>query len=565
MKVKNGQLQLKKVLMLTTLAAAIVGCDGASETDAKPDLDQVGPTAGSDLVVFKDATNPYWPMWDCCGGTTPTTETESNSYGLVSEFQIHAQASVLGFMRSKDQGPLDVSQIAAKGTLEFDLKMTASPGQTEWKVKLESNGGAQNGATGEEVELTLDAPVLNTWAHTKIKLADLENLGLDVASIDNILIYPAWGTGAGATYRVDNVEFVQDGNTDAPTPPASSQDIVLSLSAPVTDFGGAVTDQTAQNPTASVQAMSASSSVMKTTKSAEAEAWAGTSLGDIVVLPVTEQRSIITVSVYSPKVGAPVLLKLENALNDTQTVEVLTLTTKSNQWETLTFDFTKVKEGSQALNPAFTFDKKSIFFDFLVKETQDEVFYWDNVTFVEAQDSVDPVDPVDPGNGGTTTVVQGIDFENQTLTWEVFENADNPAMDFIDNPNVNGLNVSNTAAKIVARKAGQPWAGTVTRSVESFALNSSVSTVKMMVYKDKISPVVFKLATESQWGAEISVTNTKIGEWEELTFDFSQHPEFSYVPGPISEVVVFPDFDASATRTEDSVMLFDSITFGPSN
>ncbi|RBW65662.1 hypothetical protein DS893_08465, partial [Vibrionales bacterium C3R12] len=178
-----------------------------------------------------------------------------------------------------------------------------------------------------------------------------------------------------------------------------------------------------------------------------------------------------------------------------------------------------------------------------------------------------PVDPVDPpvepgspisGDGATTTIAEGINFEDKTLTWEVFENADNPALVFVDNPDTNGLNVSNTVAKITARADGAPWAGSVTKSVDSFSLDTTNYLIKVMVYKDKISPVALKLATVSQWGAEIHVTNTKVGEWEELTFDFSKHPEFDYVPEAISEVVIFPDFNE---RDADTVMYFDNVVF----
>lgn len=576
--------KLNKTLVMTALAIAISGCsddtvEGSSPTDpSTPDT----PTVGTDFVIFNDSVNVNWPAWDCCGGTTPTNPVETDSYGIVTEFSVHAQPTVLGFTRSSDAGPLDVSAMSVNGKLTFDFKMMSSPGQVNWSVKLESNGGVQNGATGEEVELAITQPVLNTWQHVSFDLVDLANQGLDLSSIDNVLIYPAWGAGEGAVYRVDNVKFVESDAPVVPTVPTPDLGDKLSLDLAMTDFGGTTTELNATNP--SVQAVSQQSlnqqivstkdTVVKTTKLAGAETWAGTTLGDTAVLSLTETRSKVSLWVYSPKAGVPVLFKVEDSNNQEHFVEALTQTKAVQKWEKITFDFTKHTGGTPDLNPNFTYDKKSVFFDFGTSPSEDQEFYWDDVTFVELSDITPPIDPVDPpvdpvdppvepgspisGDGATTTIAEGINFEDKTLTWEVFENADNPALVFVDNPDTNGLNVSNTVAKITARADGAPWAGSVTKSVDSFSLDTTNHLIKVMVYKDKISPVALKLATVSQWGAEIHVTNTKVGEWEELTFDFSKHPEFDYVPEAISEVVIFPDFNE---RDADTVMYFDNVVF----
>lgn len=576
--------KFNKTLVMTALTIALSGCsDDSLEDGSSPSVPVVPDLpVGTDLVVFNDSVNVNWPAWDCCGGTTPTNPVETDSYGLVTEFSVNAQPAVLGFTRSVEAGPLDVSAMSTNGTLAFDFKMMNSPGQANWHVKLESNGGAQNGSTGEEVELAIAQPVLNTWQHVSFDLVDLANQGLDLSSIDNVLIYPEWGSGEGAVYRVDNIKFMESDTPVVPTVPTPDLGDKLSLDLAMTDFGGTTTELNAANPSAlavsqqslSQSLLSTKDTVVKTTKIAGAETWAGTTLGDSTVLSITEARSKVSLWVYSPKAGVPVLFKVEDSTNDAHFVEALTQTKAVQQWEKITFDFTKHTNGTPDLNPNYTYDKKSVFFDFGTSPSEDQEFYWDDVTFVELSGITPPVDPVDPpvdpvdppvepgspisGDGATTTIAEGINFEDKTLTWEVFENADNPALVFVDNPDTNGLNVSNTVAKITARADGAPWAGSVTKSVDSFSLDTTNYLIKVMVYKDKISPVALKLATVSQWGAEIHVTNTKVGEWEELTFDFSKHPEFDYVPEAISEVVIFPDFNE---RDADTVMYFDNVVF----
>ncbi|MFA0087478.1 hypothetical protein [Vibrio sp. 10N.261.51.F12] len=162
-------------------------------------------------------------------------------------------------------------------------------------------------------------------------------------------------------------------------------DYKLDLTAPV-DFGGTLTEETAINPDIAAFASGAAplssrpmGTVLKTTKPAGAEVWAGTTLSDTKALDLSEELSQITIWVYSPEAGIPVLLKVENVNNSANSAEfaqVLVNTTQANQWEMLTFDFTNLNDGE--LNPEFIYNKKSIFFDFN-NQGSGKVFYWDNV------------------------------------------------------------------------------------------------------------------------------------------------------------------------------------------
>ncbi|PFG58600.1 exo-beta-1,3-glucanase (GH17 family) [Vibrio sp. ES.051] len=145
-------------------------------------------------------------------------------------------------------------------------------------------------------------------------------------------------------------------------------------------FGGAVTEVNAINPDSVAPASSLVvkplGTVIKTTKPTTAEIWAGTTLPDSKTLELSEKRSQITMWVYSSAVDIPVLFKVENANNANEFVEAEVRTTKANEWEQLTFDFTQPKGGE--LNPSFVFNKKSVFFDF-GNSGVDRVVYWDNV------------------------------------------------------------------------------------------------------------------------------------------------------------------------------------------
>lgn len=150
-------------------------------------------------------------------------------------------------------------------------------------------------------------------------------------------------------------------------------------------------------------------------------------------------------------------------------------------------------------------------------------------------------------------------------TWAVFENATNPPLEIIANPDQSGINTSATVAKFTALQAGQPWAGTEsahgTTDLVPFVLGTTNSTIKIMVWKSVISDVGIKLVSSTGWAlAEIKVSNTVINAWEELTFDFSTFPNPPEGNGQYDQIVIFPDFDLDG-RDQDNVIYFDNITF----
>ena len=164
-----------------------------------------------------------------------------------------------------------------------------------------------------------------------------------------------------------------------------------------------------------------------------------------------------------------------------------------------------------------------------------------------------------------------IDFETDgygaNWTWTVFENGSNPSLEIVTNPNTGGINSSATVAKFTALQTGQPWAGCESQhgsDIGTFSLDTTNSTVKIMVYKTVISDVGLKFVIPSSGSlGEIKVANTVTNAWEELTFDFSSHIGLPEAIG-IDQIVVFPDFDLGG-RTQDNIIYFDNISFSSSN
>ncbi|PIT73614.1 hypothetical protein [Limnohabitans sp. B9-3] len=124
--------------------------------------------------------------------------------------------------------------------------------------------------------------------------------------------------------------------------------------------------------------------VLKVVKMAENETWAGVTLSTlanqaVTQIPLSQTKKTLTLRVYSPAAGLPVRLKLEDASDNTHTVEVEVSTTKANEWETLSFDFSKQATGTAALNLAYTFNKVSVFPHFGSKPSAAKTFYFDDL------------------------------------------------------------------------------------------------------------------------------------------------------------------------------------------
>ena len=96
---------------------------------------------------------------------------------------------------------------------------------------------------------------------------------------------------------------------------------------------------------------------------------------------ISTGSKVVTVQVYSPKAGTPMRLRLQNTRsNYTRFVEAEALSTKVNQWETLTFDFSKLASGSQSLSATTTYSTLSLIIE-PGKASTGQKYFFKNFTF----------------------------------------------------------------------------------------------------------------------------------------------------------------------------------------
>lgn len=290
------------------------------------------------------------------------------------------------------------------------------------------------------------------------------------------------------------------------------------------DFGGNVSDFTT-DPTGGTNM------VVQSTKTAGAQTWAGTSLatsgppeaGFANAIPFTSSQTQMTVRVYSPAVGTPIMLKIEDQTNGGIFAEAQDTTTVANAWETLTFNYAEATGGAFSL--ANTYDKVSIFFDFGTAGAGD-MFYWDDVEF---SDSI----VVNP----SYTIFTDFDANEN----EVFTGWPNTVLK-VANPDPSGINTSSNVGSWA--RGGEQWAHAYSNLLTPIDF-STFEGIDAKVYSPIACTVLCKL--ESTLGAapvQFSQNITTPNSWQNLSFNFT-----GATSGVYNKLIFFFDFSTGGTDT----------------
>ena len=163
-------------------------------------------SAGDEITIFQNTAADMWSIWDCCGGSTPTEEIDDADHGTVAEFVIGSAPTVMGFL-ADDGISFDASAILANGVVQFEMKVVTPPNDPDsaWTFKIESTGAATTVELPLSQSVEGEVPVNGQWQTYTFTLQSLFAAGLDISDINVLMMFPAWGTGEGAVYRIDNV------------------------------------------------------------------------------------------------------------------------------------------------------------------------------------------------------------------------------------------------------------------------------------------------------------------------------------------------------------------------
>ncbi|AUC23624.1 hypothetical protein BTO15_16655 [Polaribacter sejongensis] len=387
--------------------------------------------------------------------------------------------------------------------------------------------------------------VVNEWQTLTFDLSGINPNG-DLSNISQMVVFVDWtqdmaDRAEGNTIYIDNIKFNAEKLTDAPAAPvAGTASLPLDFESEITwsDFDGGVVS-TVTNPYNNAD--NTSEKVGKMVKF-EGKTWGGSALTLSSAMDFANNDTF-TMKVYSPRVGAKVLLKVENSGDAGINYSKEVLTTIANGWETLTFDYAAISKTASYKKLVIIFDN-----DIMGDGSENYTFYIDDIS-LSSSGVVIP------------KVALPLDFESAT-TWGDF---DGGAVTTETNPHSNADNTSANVGKMV-KSAGQPWGGSsLNMSAAMDFANNDMFTMK--VFSPRVGAKVLLKVEDSGNGAiffEKEVATTMANTWETLTFDYTSINKANTYD---KLVIIFDngtegDGSANFTFYIDDVVLFNSATAG---
>lgn len=491
-----------------------------------PVVSAPAPPARNDadvISIFSAAYNDvpdtnYFPDWGQGGQGSSWAMYNLDGDDMLQYINLSYQGIALA-----DGTTVDVSQMEY-----LHLDVWTAEAVTDIETSLINN------ASGTVTEAPITSALTpNSWTSIEIPISDYTDQGLTVTEIFQLkFVGTPWAAG---TVFIDNIYFWKNPSVLNNLPVTFDN---ANLNYTWSGFGdpgfGPIPATVIANPDQT--GINTTSNVLEIQKPSGSQVWAGASMALDGPIDFATNGTTLTIKVWSPRVGVPILLKTEDPSspadgngNPSVFAEVIANTTTANQWEELSFDMTTFG----GFNTAINYENVIIFPDF-GNLGQGETFYFDDIEFASKKFP--------------------INFETNALdyTWSGFGDpgfGPIPAT-VIANPNSSGINTSSNVLEIQKPTGSQVWAGA------SMPLDAPVdfaygTIVKIKVWSPRSGvPVLFKMEDVNSPPdgngnpsvfVEVIGTTTIANGWEEVSFDLTSFTAFS-TSIEYSNVIVFPDF-----------------------
>ena len=312
------------------------------------------------------------------------------------------------------------------------------------------------------------------------------------ADFSRLVFFINAGNGKTGTFYIDDIEqFVAGSSTVTAGTLISSFEDAGSLSG----FDGGE-QEIISNPDTSGNS---SDKVLKLVKNS-GQTWGGHKF-TVTDKFKLDSESKLRVKVWSPRAGLNFMMKFEDAVgwpNTTATAEVNAVTTKANQWEVLTYDYSGLDTSVEWYNLVMFIDNGT-----MGDGSSNFTIYIDDITQYSSSTSSVIADFEDAGS------LSGFDGGEQEI---------------ISNPDTSG-NSSDKVLKLV-KNSGQTWGGHKFTVTDKFKLDSE-SKLRVKVWSPRAG-LNFMMKFEDAVGwpnttatAEVNAVTTKANQWEVLTYDYS--------------------------------------------
>ena len=476
-----------------------------------------------------DPTKLTWGPGDAANGTFSVipNPVQDAVNGSVNIGQYIKGSGANGIVSAALPANFAIDSVLSQLNLQV---LGANAGQK--KVTMQLSGSALGGIIS--VEALLDPAQVGAW----------QNLGFDFTLAKGIkdfttinLLFDAGTTASGSKYYFDNLsqsvstlnpcKGIVPNITIANDFECQTYGVASLLTQDANSTLAAVTnpDQTGANTSLKV------GRYIKTPKSGAYDAI-------VLDAPVGYDLSVndqLSVMVWTRNAGKPIALKMEGPAGLEKDLTI----TKGGTWVEYIADFSSIKgKGDKRI---------TLFGDLGVIPTGNDTFYFDNIKFKRAP-------------------IQGcaLDFESTANTYN-FTTFANGSLDAnvnkpVPNPSKTGIDTSSTVGFFTRAKDGDPnFAGQYGDLSAPLQFGSN-STMTMKVYMPKIGNVSIKLEGAPGSHDGPSVANTKVNQWELLTFNMSSYD----LTQPWTRVTIFFDFFIPTARdsTKNITYYFDDIAVG---
>ena len=278
--------------------------------------------------------------------------------------------------------------------------------------------------------------------------------------------------------------------------------------------------------------------------------WAGSYLELDNYLDFSENPTL-NMQVLSPYPGLLVKFKIEGDQGDFPSepaTERDAYTTSSNQWETLSWDFSG--------EPSNTYRKLVLMFDFgnIGDGSLDSTFYFDNIF------QSDP-------SGGLIQMDLPVTFDDPNVYYVLTDFGGNGPSTILET-------VDGNYARVEKNPGAESWAGLTIGSGAGFLNQIPVSNTDTKIYADVYvsgtdqTGIPIRLKIENSNDPTQSVESESFtslsGEWETMEFDFSNHVDGTQqlnINFFFNKASIF--FNFGNPGNQNTIFYFDNVYFGP--
>ena len=314
-----------------------------------------------------------------------------------------------------------------------------------------------------------------------------------------------------------------------------------------TDFGGG-TATVINNPQSN--GINTSAKVGRMVKGAP-EVFAGSFISLGAPIDFSTNKTF-KVKVFMPKVGAKLLLKVENQTNGGINFEKEATGTVANAWEELTFDYSTINTANQYQKIVLIFDLGTV-----GNGTSNFTYLFDDIRLVAG------------GGGGLTQMNLPVTFDVATVDYGLIGFGGAEASTIVTDP----TNAANKVAKVIKSATAELWAGTTLSAANGSGFSTKIpftATDKKMSVRvwSPNSGIKVRLKVEDSAdgtkSVETEATSTVANNWETLTFDFASQASgtaaldlaFNY-----NKASIFFNFGVTGATAGEKTYYFDDVKF----